>query len=155
MANWRIFASAAAIMACTTILSARPEVAPRAPDPDVAAVLERAAAYAADFHRRLSSIVAEERYSQRWQTVGHGRYKGTIDLGHRELRSDLLLLKPLDADDWLQYRDVYHVDGTPIRDRDERLARLFREGSASSEARMGTILQESARYNIGDIQRNV
>jgi hypothetical protein len=109
----------------------------------------------ADFHRQLSSIVAEERYVQHWSTIWGGRRKGATDLGHRELRSDLLLVKPIDADDWLQYRDVYEVDGTAIRDRQERVAHLFREGTLSSDARMRTILAESARYNIGDIQRNV
>jgi len=69
--------------------------------------------------------------------------------------SDLLLVKPFDADDWLQYRDVFEVDGTRIRDREERLAQLFREHSRSSDTRMRDILADSARYNIGDVQRNV
>jgi hypothetical protein len=125
-----------------------------AQEPTLAVVLERAAAYVADFHRQLSSIVAEEQYAQEWKTVWQGR-RGTTDLGHRELRSDLLLLKTFDANDWLQYRDVYEVDGTAVRDRQERLAGLFRENSMSSIALMRTILDASARYNIGDIARNV
>jgi hypothetical protein len=124
------------------------------PEPTLAVVLERAAAYVADFHRQLSSIVAEERYVQEWRTVWNGK-RGTTNLGHRELRSDLLLLKTIDANDWLQYRDVYDVDGTAVRDRQERLANLFREDSLSSAALMRTILDASARYNIGDIVRNV
>jgi hypothetical protein len=125
-----------------------------AQEPTLAIVLERAAAYVADFHRQLSSIVAEEHYVQEWRTVWSGK-RGTTNLGHRELRSDLLLLKTFDANDWLQYRDVYEVDGTAVRDRQERLANLFRENSASSMALMRTILDASARYNIGDIVRNV
>lgn len=126
-----------------------------AQEPTLAVVLERAAAYVADFHRELSSIVAEEQYAQEWKTVWAGKRRGTTNLGHRELRSDLLLLKTFDANDWLQYRDVYEVDGTAVRDRQERLADLFREDSASSTALMRTILDASARYNIGDIVRNV
>jgi hypothetical protein len=141
----------AGVLSCRATLSA----SPAAQEPAITTVLERAGAYVADFHRQLSSIVAEERYVQHWQTIWKGKRQGTTDLGHRELRSDLLLVKPVDADDWLQYRDVYEVDGTAIRDRQERLAELFREGSLSSAARMRTILDESARYNIGDIQRNV
>lgn len=123
-------------------------------DPAIEAVLGRAAGYVAEFHRQLSGIVAEERYLQHWTAVP-GRHQSATELGRRELLSDLLLVKPIDADDWIQYRDVYEVDGTPIRDRQERLAQLFREGSLSADARMRTILEESARYNIGDIQRNV
>ncbi len=124
-------------------------------EPALAVVLERAAAYVADFHRQLSSIVAEEHYAQDWKTVWQGRRPGTTSLGHRELRSDLLLLKTFDANDWLQYRDVYEVDGTAVRDRQERLADLYREDSMSSLALMRTILDASARYNIGNIVRNV
>jgi hypothetical protein len=124
-------------------------------EPTLGVVLERAAAYVAAFHRQLSSIVAEERYVQEWKTIWTGKRQGVTDLGHRELRSDLLLLKTFDADDWLQYRDVYEVDGTAVRDRQERVAELFREDSASSSALMRKILDDSARYNIGDIVRNV
>jgi hypothetical protein len=127
------------------------------PAPDeltLATVLERAGAYVADFHRQLSSIVAEERYLQHW-TIRPGRHSSPTTAGDRELVSDLLLVKPVDGDGWLQYRDVYEVDGTAIRDRQERLGPLLRERSSSSAARLRTILDESARYNIGDIQRNV
>jgi len=149
---------AAAVLVCGGLVLGAPvstlatPVAAAGDEPSVATVLDRAAEYLAGFHRQLSSIVAEERYVQHWSTGGR---KGSTDLGHRELMSDVLLVKPLDADDWLQYRDVYEVDGTPIRDRPERIGRLFREGTLSSDARMRTILEESARYNIGDIQRNV
>jgi hypothetical protein len=47
------------------------------------------------------------------------------------------------------------VDGGPVRDRTERLARLFLERSPSTDAQIRKILDESARYNIGDIRRNV
>jgi hypothetical protein len=52
-------------------------------------------------------------------------------------------------------RDVYAVDGTPIHDRDDSLVTAFRERSLSTDARIKTILDQSATYNIGDIQRNV
>jgi hypothetical protein len=155
MGIFRVLVTGFVMAASTASLSGSPSLAPPPADPEVAAVLDRAAAYVASFHRQLSSIVAEERYQQHWQTIWTGRRKGATDLGHRELRSDLLLVKPLDADDWMQYRDVYEVDGTAIRDREERLAELFRQGTLASEARMRTVLEDSARYNIGDIRRNV
>ena len=39
---------------------------PPAPEPALAVVLERAAAYVAEFYRRLSGIAAEEHYVQDW-----------------------------------------------------------------------------------------
>jgi hypothetical protein len=125
-------------------------------EPTLATVLDRAGAYVAEFHRQLSSLVGEETYVQEWKTVwsSHGR-AGTTNLEHRVTRGDLLLIKPPGADAWLGYRDVYDVDGTPIHNRDERLVTSFLDGSLSTDARIKTILDESARYNIGDIQRNV
>ena len=51
--------------------------------------------------------------------------------------------------------DVFEVDGNPVRDRQERLTRLFNDSSAAGSDRMAAIINESARYNIGDIVRTV
>lgn len=126
-----------------------------AQEPTLAAVLARAGAYVAEFHRQLSGIVAEERYVQDWKAVWRGGRRGATDLAHRELASDLLLLKPAGADAWMAFRDVFAVDGAPVRDRKERLGQLFLERSTSTDAQIRKILDESSRYNIGDIQRNV
>jgi hypothetical protein len=84
----------------------------------------------------------------------HGQ-RGTTSLGHRVTRGDLLLVKPPGTYAWVGYRDVYEVDGTPVHERDEALVAAFRSGSLSTDARIKTILDESTKYNIGDIQRNV
>ena len=45
------------------------------------------------------------------------------------LRSDLLLVKTEADEGWVSFRDVYDVDGAPVRDRDDRLKKLFLEPS--------------------------
>jgi hypothetical protein len=117
-------------------------------------VLLRAATYVSEFHRQLSSIVAEERYVQDWKTNSRSPSASGF-LGHRELKSDLLLVKPGPAAAWMVFRDVFEVDGEPVRDRAERLTRLFLERSATTDEQIRQILAESARYNLGDVQRNV
>jgi hypothetical protein len=117
-------------------------------------VLGRAADYVADFHRQLSSIVAEERYVQNWMRV-LDRQRGTNQLAHRELVSDLLLVKPEGFRAWMEFRDVFEVDGTAVRERDERLVKMFLTPSISTNEQIAKILAESARFNIGDINRNV
>jgi hypothetical protein len=117
----------------------------------LADVLQRAAAYVAEFQVRLSSIVAEEAYVQDWSSTGP---KGRT-FGRRELRSDLVLMKPASAESWAEFRDVFEVDGRAIRPRDGRLEHLLREPAAAASMHVTTILAESARYNIGDIDRNV
>ena len=122
--------------------------------PPLATVLARAATYVADYQIRLAGIVAEEHYRQNVQSMSRG---GRTARQFRELRSDVLMVKPAAGEGpWLQFRDVFEVDRKPIRDRDQRLYKLFVE-SASTEARAQaeTIQAESARYNIGPIMRTI
>jgi hypothetical protein len=66
----------------------------------------------------------------------------------------LLVRAPAD-NRWMQFRDVFDVDGKPVRDRAERLAKLFLQPSASGQRQVEDITAESARYNIGRVNRNV
>ena len=52
-------------------------------------------------------------------------------------------------------RDVYEVDGSVIRDREGRLAKLFLKQSSTTLEQARQIAQESSRYNIGDIVRTI
>jgi hypothetical protein len=130
----------------------------RAAEPDLPAVLARAGAYVADFEQRLTGIVAEERYVQHVEAASAPVFVRRGDeppSTRRELVSDLLLVKPIGANVYVQYRDVYTVDGAPVRERTDRLSRLFLEPSASWIAQVRRIVDESARYNIGRVARNI
>jgi hypothetical protein len=50
---------------------------------------------------------------------------------------------------------VFEVDGKPVRDREERLAKLFLTPSASAQQQVDDIKAASARYNIGGVNRNI
>ncbi|MDO8681117.1 MAG: hypothetical protein Q7R30_21570 [Acidobacteriota bacterium] len=121
-------------------------------DAPLETVLARAAAYVADYQTRLAGIVAEEHYRQNVQITSRG---GRQTREFRELRSDLLMVKPTGADRWQQFRDVFEVDRRPIRDRDQRLYKLFVESSTAARTRAEEIQAESARYNIGPVMRTV
>jgi hypothetical protein len=114
-------------------------------------VMRRAGAYLAEFQRQLSGIVAEETYVQEVR----GRDLPARSVRVRRLKSDLLLVRPAGADRHVEYRDVFEVDGEPVRDRQERLTRLLRDPSRSASAQIAAIIGESARHNIGGIVRNV
>ncbi|HEY7292743.1 MAG TPA: hypothetical protein VH583_23095 [Vicinamibacterales bacterium] len=115
-------------------------------------VLARTAAYVALFEQRLSGIVAEEQYVQ--EVHFPKGYPLSMNL-ERRLRSDLLLVKPVGAEDWMAFRDVYEVDGSAVRDRRERLMKLFIDPVESVHEQVSAILQESARYNIGSVTRTI
>src|SRR6266851_3578996 len=85
----------------------------RAQEPSLADVLSRAAAYVTAFQRQLSGVVAEETYVQdvHETPVLGPRPQFRPGVAHRELKSDLLLVKPEKADRWIQFRDVFEVDG--------------------------------------------
>lgn len=125
-------------------------------EPALSTVLDRAGKYVVEFQRQLSGIVAEETYVQSVRySLGTSNRVAQLLPTHRELKSDLLLVKPAGVDRWLQFRDVFEVDGKEIRDRNERLMQLFVKPSSSSAAQAERILTESARYNIGSLQRTV
>jgi hypothetical protein len=117
----------------------------------VEAIVERAGDYVARFVDVFSNVVAEERYVQDVSGTAPEARKGL----RRELRSDVLLLKVGGPLEWRPYRDVFAVDGKPVRDRDGRLMALFQQPSATSLEQAARIAQESARYNIGLTRRTI
>src|SRR4051794_37672955 len=149
-------ALAAGRWALAALVSTASPVLAQEHEPALEAVLARAGIYVIDFQRQLSGVVAEETYVQsvRMRFGTSSRINQMLPT-HRELRSDLLLVKPAGVDRWLQFRDVFEVDGRPVRDRNERLMDLFVKPSASSARQVERILDESSRYNIGNLQRTV
>ena len=125
---------------------------PPAQEPALQEVLDRTAAYVNDYRKRLVGIVAEELYLQNVDNLSRG---GRRQRQFRQLRSDLLLVKLAGQDHWLQFRDVFEVDRKPVRDRDERLYRLFVTPTADAQQQADTIQAESARYNIGPVVRTI
>jgi hypothetical protein len=125
-----------------------------AQEPALDAVLARAGTYVVEFQRRLSGVVAEEQYVQDVRVPLGSRWNPRV-VTHRELKSDLLLVKPAGATRWMEFRDVFEVDGKPVRDRNERLMELFVSPSSRSASQVERIMTESSRYNIGNLQRTV
>lgn len=123
------------------------------PEPSLETVLRRAAAYVTDYQTRLAGIVAEETYRQ--NVIVTQRRGSPTTRQFRTLRSDLLLVKNGTQGSWLQFRDVFEVDRKPIRDRDERLYKLFVGASTDAATQAEAIQIESARYNIGPIMRTI
>ncbi len=78
-----------------------------------------------------------------------------FDEEHVELRSDFLLVRPEGADRFVEYRDVFEVNGAPVRDRLDRLSNLFLNPSPSVSKQIDAITEESARYNIGSVLRTL
>ena len=122
---------------------------PAAQSPTLNEVLRNAAEYVAAFHRQFSGIAAEETYLQETMNPQRSAASG---YRKRTLRSDLLLVRPSHTGRYVELRDVFEVDGEAVRDRQQRLERLLGDQQGD---KLAAIIRESARYNIGDVQRNV
>jgi hypothetical protein len=112
-----------------------------AQDAAVSDLVSRASRYVEEYERQLSAVVCEERQTQR-VVKSDGTTRKT-----RELVSDLLMVRT--GDSTQTFRDVIAVDGKPVRDRQERLRKLFLGEPRGRLKQAQAIAEESARYNIG------
>jgi hypothetical protein len=56
---------------------------------------------------------------------------------------------------WHPFRDVFEVDGVAVRDREQRLTKLFLQPSVAVDQRAKRIADESTRYNLGNLERTI
>jgi len=125
---------------------------------EVFRLVQRMSAYVENFQKQFGSMVSEERYQQSVRPGPMAIVRGRAISDAREetvLLSDFLLVQ-VPGEDWMAFRDVFERDGKKVRDREERLAKLFLGGSGSRSAveQAKSIMNESARYNIGNVSRN-
>ena len=142
----------AAGVATAFALTLAPAAGP-AQEPTLPRVLARATDYVEQLHGQLSGVVMEERYRQRASSPGFGRF-GNDAFERVTLRSDYLLVRPEGSERYFGFRDVFEANGSRVRDREERLVQLFLDGATTVNEQVQGILTDSARYNVGDIQRN-
>lgn len=161
-------AAGAAISPLVTPMHARGDDAQR---PVLAEVLARAAAYVDRYVETMASLTAEEKFVQdlrpitRWVMQAPGAIENRSytppalgrDQSHRELTSDVVLLRVGPPLGWRVYRDVFEVNGKPVRDRDARLQQLFFEPAETAAAQSVRIAEESARLNLnlGGVERTL
>jgi hypothetical protein len=133
-------------------------------DPTLESVLARAGESVLAFHQQFRMIVAEESYtqSQRFYTISSQAFKGENPAGPmasgyklRKLRADVALVASPHGDVWFAFRDVFEVDGKPLRDRKNRVERALEDSPATARAELDRMSAESKRYNLGSIARNV
>jgi hypothetical protein len=113
--------------------------------PQSRSLQDRVQDYIARFEREASALVAEEHYVQRLVRGGGESRVETM----RELRSDYVLVKPADNEPWLGYRDIYEVDGMPVRERDARIVRILSTTAPDSGERAMAFAREGSRFNLG------
>jgi hypothetical protein len=123
-------------------------LSPPAPQPlSVQEVMRRVATYVDGYGDRAAIVVATEHYTQATSgnTTAAPRTRSTV--------AEFAIVRLQTLSEWIGFRDVIDVEGRPVADRADRLVRsLTGSDGGYSEARRLT--DESARFNIGPIQRN-
>jgi len=131
-----------AAAACSLLIT---EAAVLSPQP-ARRLEDRVRDYIERFEIEASALVAEERYVQRVEWQGHTPSEASRA---RELRSDYVLVKPADTEPWLGYRDIFEVDGVPVRERDARVVHILSTTAPDSLARAAAFVREGSRFNLG------
>jgi hypothetical protein len=113
-------------------------------------VLARAGEYVVAYGESLSTVLAEEHYTQQFTSTRQPR-----PLTVRRLRSEIAFIRLVDTSEWAAFRNVTSVDDKPVADADGKLERLLRNAPPTLIAQTRVIASESARYNIGPITREI
>ncbi len=117
--------------------------------PTLPGLLGSAAAYVAAYEEKASFLLLEESYVQWVQLLGGQPSRD------RRLRSELALVNTPHFG-WIGFRDVFEVDGQRVGNRQGRLQELF--AAPLTEETLGrarALANESARFNLGSVQRTV
>ena len=131
---------AAAIALSSSVIAAQ--------EPSATELMAKVGAYAAAYGEKASFVVATETYTQSLAIEGQAQMPRPI-----KLVAEFAIVK-LQGGGWTGFRDVISVNDEAVRDRKDRLMSLLTSESASlSEATR--IANESSRYNVGAISRNI
>ena len=112
------------------------------------AVVARAASYVAAYQQKLTSVVADEEYTQ--EVLEQAPADPSMPRARR-LRSEVFFAFEAVDRQWMAIRDTILVDGVPIRDRPS--VRTAFETMAPAEVRR-RFAQLNAYWNIGRLGRN-
>jgi hypothetical protein len=110
-------------------------------------VLDRLGTYLAMYSDQLSRTVASEHYKQ---TTGSGS-----TYAEAQLESEFGILKIPGYQGWLGFRDVLKVNGRTVQNHESKLEQLLLSPAPVPLDQARRIAEESARQNIGALQRNI
>jgi hypothetical protein len=113
----------------------------RAQTPTRDELMQRVAVSVQAFVDNFTNVVAQEEYHQRFRQAAP----------QRRLKSDFLLVGyPGQEKVFLTFRDVLEVDGRPVRDQQERVAKLFLDPFQDAVRRAGEIEREGLRHSVSN-----
>ena len=130
-------------------------------------MLASAMRYATNYEQGFALLVADETYVQELQrppnpgtnlsrTNPGGGMQAGGPVSSQTIKSDFILVQlGMDGEGWMPFRDTYEVKGRKVRNRDDRLLKLFTTNDKSRFEKAAEISGNSAKYNLGNVTRNI
>jgi hypothetical protein len=126
-----------------------PQAPARQTSPADATVLNLMHSYLRAYESELSSVIADERLDQNFQSVRTRNVAlGTMARVKRRIESEVSFLRLPGEREWLGFRDVRRVDGLPVKTGNLRLAELLQRGG-NVLAQAKAIAEAGAAHNLG------
>ena len=130
-------------------------------------VLSSGMRYAMNYEQRFALLAADELYVQqlmrppnpgdnlsRSNPGGGMRAGGQMNL--QTIKSDYLLVQlGGDGEGFMPFRDTYEVKGRKLRERDDRLLKLFTSNDKSRFEKAAALSSDSAKHNLGNVARTI
>ena len=130
-------------------------------------VLSSAMRYTMNYEQRFALLAADEHYVQevlRPPNPGDnlsrsnpgGGMRGGGQMNLQTIKSDYLLVQlGGDGEGFMPFRDAYEVKGRKVRERNDRLLKLFTSNDKSRFEKAAAISSDTAKHNLGNVARTI
>jgi hypothetical protein len=130
-------------------------------------VLSSAMRYTMNYEQRFALLAAEEVYQQELQRPPNpgsnlsrsnpgGGMQGGGPISTQTIKSDFLLVQlGGDGEGWMPFRDAFEVKGRKLRDRDDRLLKLFTSNHKDRFDKAAQLTTDSTKFNLGNVARTI
>ena len=113
------------------------------------ALRDRLDKYLIEYEPRLSSLVADERMSQRDAPGQGAAVTAAPDTKHRSMVSEVAFIALPGEAGWLGFRRVVQMNGKVVADAGPSLANLLTDGASDDYDQARLLLAQSAERNLG------
>lgn len=130
-------------------------------------VLSSAMRYTMSYEQKFALLAAAEHYVQELQrppnpgsnlsrtNPGGGMQAGGA-VSQQIIKSDYLLVQlGMDGEGWMPFRDTYEVKGRKLRNRDDRLLKLFTANDRGRFDKAAQYTSDATKHNLGNVARTI
>lgn len=130
-------------------------------------IIGSAMRYVMAYEQKFALLVAEETSVQELQrppnpgdnlsrTNPGGGMRAGGAISRLVLRSDFMLVQlGGDGEGWMPFRDVFEVKGAKVRERDDRLLKLFQGNDKERFEKAAKFSDDTAKHNLGNVSRTI